>query len=87
MMMFPWVMTIAKTEDETREQFMTRLQNVAASGYELEDIVNVIPMEIQRIHKFDEFIPDHLIAKRTGQEWLDWQQAKADLQKLIQGTS
>jgi hypothetical protein len=46
----------------------------------------MIPVEIQRIQKFDEFIPDHLIARRTGQEWLDWQQAKADLGEIIQDT-
>ena len=87
MMMFPWVMTIAKAEGETREQFLSRLQDVANSGDGLEDIVNMIPVEIQRIQKFDEFIPDELIARRTGQEWLDWQQAKADLGEIIQDTS
>ena len=86
MMMFPWVMTVEKTEGETRGQFISRLQGVADSGYELEDIVNMIPIEIQRIQKFDEFIPDHLIAKRTGQEWLDWKQAKMDLKRIVQET-
>jgi hypothetical protein len=82
-MMFPWAMTIAKAEGETREQFLSKLQDVANSGYELEDIVNMIPIEIQRIQKFDEFISDHLIARRTGQEWLDWQQASRDLHEII----
>jgi len=58
------------------------LQDVANLGYGLEDIVNMIPVGIQRIQKFDEFIPDHLIARRTGQEWLDWEQAK-DSNKTI----
>jgi hypothetical protein len=77
-------MTIAKAEGETREQFLSRLQDVANSGYGLADIVNMIPVEIQRIQKFDEFIPDELIARRTGQEWLDWQQAKIDIKRIIQ---
>ena len=50
---------------------MSRLLDVANSGYGLEDIVNMIPDEIQRIQKFDEFIPDHLIARPTAQESLD----------------
>lgn len=85
MMMFPWVMTIRKAEpNETREHFLSRIQEVVASGFELEDIVNNIPIEIQRIHKFDEFLPDILIRKRTGEEWLDWHQAKVDLGEIIQ---
>ncbi len=65
---------------------MSRLRDVANSGYGLEDIVNMVPVEIQRIQKFDEFIPDELNARRTGQEWLDWQPAIADLGEIIQDT-
>jgi len=85
MMMFPWVMTIDKSApEEAREQFINRLQEIEASGYELEDIVDSIPIDSLRVHKFDEFLPDDLIQKRTGQEWLDWEQAKMDLQGIIQ---
>jgi ATP-dependent Lhr-like helicase len=88
MMMFPWVMLVEKSEpSETREQFLARLQDVAASGYELEDIVKTIPLAMLRIHKFDEFLPDMLILKRAGQEWLDWEQAKEDLIEIIRNAS
>jgi len=84
MMMFPWVMTIGKIDqEETKEQFVNRLRDAESSGYDLDDIVDTIPIESLRVHKFDEFLPDNLIMKRTGQEWLDWEQAKQDLQKII----
>ena len=85
MMMFPWIMTMDKSNmEETMEQFINRLREVESSGYELDDIVNAIPIDSLRVHKFDEFLPDELIKKRTGQEWLDWDQAIADLQGIIQ---
>ena len=85
MMMFPWVMMINKSDPlETREHFLGRLHDVVASGYEADDIVSTIPVESLRIHKFDEFLPDGLIRKRTAHEWLDWEQAKTDLQMIIQ---
>ena len=87
MMMFPWVMAIDKSNlEETMEQFINRLREVEASDYELDDIVNAIPIDSLRIHKFDEFLPDGLIKKRTGQEWLDWEQAITDLQGIIQSS-
>jgi len=52
----------------------------------LDDIVNTIPIDSLRIHKFDEFLPDGLIKKRTGQEWLDWEQAITDLHGIIQSS-
>jgi len=85
MMMFPWVMTIGKIDPaETKEQFINRLRDVVSSGYDLNDIVDTIPIDSLRVHKFDEFLPDDLIKRRTGQEWLDWEQAKMDLQGIIQ---
>lgn len=87
MMMFPWVMAIDKSNlEETKEQFINRLREVEASDYELDDIVNAIPIDSLRIHKFDEFLPDGLIKKRTGQEWLAWEQAITDLQGIIQSS-
>ena len=85
MMLFPWVLTIAKSsQEETRKQFLDQLRNVEASGYTSNDIVDVIPIDNLRIHKFDEFLPDELIRKRTGQEWLDLEQAQTDLQRIIE---
>ena len=85
MMLFPWVMTVAKVSpQETRKQFADRLRDVESSGSTVEDIVDVIPINNLRNHKFDEFLPDELIRKRTGQEWLDLAQARADLQRIIQ---
>jgi len=85
MMMFPWVMTISKVDQaETKEQFVNRLRDVESSGYDLNDVVDTIPIESLRVHKFDEFLPDDLIKKRTGQQWLDWEQAKEDLQGIVQ---
>jgi len=85
MMMFPWVMLVDKSEpSETREQFLARLQEVAASGYELADIIDSIPVEILRVHKFDEYLPDYLIKERAGQEWLDWKHAVTDLKGIVQ---
>jgi ATP-dependent Lhr-like helicase len=87
MMMFPWVMAIDKSNlEETMEQFINRLREVESSSYEVDDIVNTIPIDSLRIHKFDEFLPDGLIKKRTGQEWLDWEQAITDLQGIIQSS-
>jgi ATP-dependent Lhr-like helicase len=87
MMMFPWVMTIDKSSlEETMAQFISRLRDVESSGYDLEDIVNTIPVDSLRLHKFDEFLPDDLIKKRTGQEWLDWEQAINDLQGIVQSS-
>ena len=85
MMLFPWVMTIDKVNlEETKDQFIHQLRNVESGGYDLEDIVDTIPIDNLRVHKFDEFLPDDLIKKRTGQEWLDWDQAKKDFQGIIQ---
>jgi ATP-dependent Lhr-like helicase len=83
MLMFPWVMTVAKAnQEETEVQFLNRLRDVTTSGYELDDIVRKIPIDILRTHKFDEYLLDKLIRVRAGQEWLDWEQAKLDLQKI-----
>jgi hypothetical protein len=85
MMLFPWVLIVAKANiGETKKQFTSRLRDVESSGYDLDDVVNVIPIANLRIHKFDEFLPDPLIKKRTGQEWLDLEQAKNDLNGIIQ---
>jgi ATP-dependent Lhr-like helicase len=84
MMMFPWVMTVAKANSsETKLQFLNRLRDVITSSQELSDVVCKIPIEILRTHKFDEYLLDELIRARAGQEWLDWEQAKLDLQKII----
>ena len=84
MMMFPWVMTVAKANSsETKIQFLNRLRDVMTSSQELKDVVRKIPIEILRTHKFDEYLLDELIRARAGQEWLDWEQAKLDLQKII----
>jgi hypothetical protein len=84
MMMFPWVMTVAKANSsETKIQFLNRLKDVVTSSQELKDVVRKIPIEILRTHKFDEYLLDELIRARAGQEWLDWEQAKLDLQKII----
>lgn len=85
MMMFPWVMMISKSDpNETKEHFLNKLQDVVASGYEVEDIVSAIPADSLCVHKFDEFLPDGLIKKRAGHELLDWEQAKMDLHEIIQ---
>ena len=87
-MMFPWVMTITKANhNETKTQFLERLMDIAASGYSLDDVVSKIPIDILGVHKFDEYLPDELIRTRAGKEWLDWEQAKQDLQKIINTSS
>ncbi|MEI6289820.1 MAG: helicase-related protein, partial [Chloroflexota bacterium] len=83
-MMFPWVMTTTKANhDETKIQLLNRLRDVTTSEYELDDIIRKIPIDVLGVHKFDEYIPDGLIRKRAGHEWLDWEQAKLDLQNII----
>lgn len=83
MMMFPWVMSVEKVDlSESKKDFLNRLRDVEASGYDLEDIVRNIPIELLRLHKFDEYIPDDLIRERTGQDWLDWEEAKLDLERI-----
>jgi hypothetical protein len=77
-------MTVAKANSsETKLQFLNRLRDVITSSQELSDVVCKIPIEILRTHKFDEYLLDELIRARAGQEWLDWEQAKLDLQKII----
>lgn len=84
-MLFPWVMIVEKAgQDETKEEFLSRLQEIQNSGYEVEDIVGAIPIESLRTHKFDELLPDKFIMKRASQEWLDLDQARQDLQAFIQ---
>jgi ATP-dependent helicase Lhr and Lhr-like helicase len=83
-MMLPWVMSVEKANPgESKMEFLTRLKDVEASGYELEDIVRNIPIELLLIHKFDEYIPEDLIRARAGEEWLDWEQVKIDLKGII----
>ena len=83
-MLFPWVLTTPKASpNETKMQFLDRLTNVLESGLRVEDVIRDIPIDILKVHKFDEYIPDELIRTRAGQEWLDWEQAKLDLQKII----
>ncbi len=85
MMLFPWVITVAKaSQEETRKQFVDRLRDVESSGYTSGNIVDVIPIDNLRIHKFDDFLPDELIQKRTREEWLDLEEAKKDLDRIIQ---
>lgn len=87
MMMFPWVMMIDKANlDETKDEFINRLREIEASDYGLDDIVSTIPIDSLRVHKFDEFLPDELIMKRTGSEWLDLEQAKLDLHNILQAS-
>jgi len=84
MMMFPWVLAVDKSKmNETREQFIEKLQDVETAGFSIEDIVRSLPIDSLRIHKFDEFLPDELVRKRAMQEWLDWEQAKQDLLEII----
>ena len=83
--MFPWVMTISKANSqETKTQLINRLKAVAESGCEFSDVVNSISIEILKVHKFDEFLPEALLRKRAGQEWLDWDQANQDLERITQ---
>ena len=84
MMLFPWVMTVSKKHpNETKSQFLQRLNDVMSSGFGLEDIIREIPIEILRTHKFDEYLPDELVRNRAGREWLDWSQAKLDLHTIV----
>jgi len=87
MMMFPWVMTISKIDaEETQAQFINRLKGVKESDNKLSDVVSTIPIDILKVHKFDEFLPEEFVRKRAGQEWLDWEQANHDLEGITQET-
>ena len=41
-------------------------------------------LRILKVHKFDEFLPEEFLRKRAGQEWLDWEQANQDLERITQ---
>ena len=67
-----------------RSQLINRLKAVAESGCDFRDVVNSIPIGILKVHKFDEFLPEEFLRKRAGQEWLDWEQANQDLERIAQ---
>jgi hypothetical protein len=67
-----------------RQKPSSSLRDVESSGYDLNEVVDNIPIESLRVHTFDGVLPDDLIKKRIGQGWLVRDRQKEDLQGIIQ---
>jgi ATP-dependent Lhr-like helicase len=79
-MLFPWVMAIQRDGD--MHDLHNRLHSLLESHLTPTDVVADIPVELLRTHKFDEFLPDTLIRTRAVEEWVDWEEAQATLQRI-----
>jgi len=81
-MFFPWVIGIKRTPE--LKDLRSKLQQVLNTTITPADVVSSIPVELLRIHKFDEFLPDALLRSRAIVEWIDWEEARTVLMRLSQ---
>ncbi|HLB50361.1 MAG TPA: helicase-related protein, partial [Anaerolineales bacterium] len=78
--LFPWVMTIKRDIDLSTLQ--SRLRQLAETQLSPEDVVNSVPVELLRTHKYDEFVLESLLRARAVEEWIDWDEARQVLIRL-----
>ena len=79
-MLFPWVMVI-KRPDQSMDwkAFLAMVQDKAMEIDDGGELIDEVPDQLLRVHKFDQFLPEELIRKRAAVEWIDW----AGMKKLI----
>jgi len=78
--LFPWVMSVKRECDWKALQ--DKLRKLSNSDISAESIVADIPIELLRIHKYDEFLPESLLRSRAVGEWADWDEARQVLIRL-----
>ena len=81
-MLFPWVMRVKRTPDV--QDLRAKLEIISRSRATPEDLVSSLPVELLKIHKFDEFLPERLLRSRAIEEWIDWDGARKLLTQLTE---
>lgn len=82
-MLFPWILKIKRPNANMSWKFFIReLSDVGASLEDGSELIENVPEELLRMHKFDQYLPLYLLRKRAAIEWIDWQGAMILLQDL-----
>lgn len=79
-MLFPWVMRIKRTPD--MQNLSAQLKAILQSPMTPDDLVAGLALELLKIHKFDEFLPEELLRGRAIEEWIDWNEVRRLLMQL-----
>jgi hypothetical protein len=80
-MLFPWVITFKR--EGRLSDLKSRLSRLAEAQLMPEDIVNDVPIQLLREHKYDEFLPENLLRARAIEEWVDWDESRRVLNRLV----
>jgi len=81
-MLFPWVMTLKR--DGALPDLKARLQSLVKTRLTPAEVVSGVPIELLRLHKYDEFLPETLLRERAVEEWVDWDEAQRALAHLAE---
>ncbi len=65
----------------------SKLERLLSSDISVETIVDGVPIELLRTHKFDDFLPDSLLRSRAVDEWMDWKEGQQVLAQLVRSFS
>jgi ATP-dependent Lhr-like helicase len=82
--LFPWVLIIQKPEAGMHwKDFIARLNTEALGIKNGFDLVSEVRIELLQTHKYDQYLPELLIRKRAAYEWIDWENTKDWINKIV----
>ncbi|MDP2965624.1 MAG: DEAD/DEAH box helicase [Pelolinea sp.] len=82
--LFPWVLIIQKPEAGMHwKDFIARLNSEALGIEDGFELVTEMRIELLQTHKYDQYLPELLIRKRAAYEWIDWENTKDCINKIV----